>query len=389
MKHHLHGLLAQQPLHERAIGGAAEHGQQLHAGSEVAAQLLLDRIEAGLTALQQHQPARLQPQDLAAELGADRATGAAHQHHLIGDAGAEQQRIGRHGITAEQLLDRDRPQGIDAGAAAGDLLHGGHLQHGDAAGLQRRHDGAPPRAAEGGDRQQHLIDAAQPLLQGLGRTDRHPIDVAPPEVGRIIEKQFNAVAAGQAQSGRQLHAGRTGAVDGHADQGVAGLHMQAEQQIAQTEAEAAGEAGEQQPEQQPAAAGRQGQLQHDAGEGEQQHQQAIAAGEAVEGEAAHIAGEPLVLTGEGVERQADQQGGRQQPEALQEVAAEGIGQAQPETEPHRQGDHERIGADQQQAAAEGLEAQQPGGDRSQRHRNSSCQALAEALEASANGRATR
>ena len=186
VEHHLYGLLLQHAAGQLAIGGATEHGHELHIRGEAAAQLLIDGVEAGFAALEQHQAAGPERQDLTAELGADRATGATHQHHLAGDARAEQLGIGRHGVTAEELFDSNRAQGINAGAAAGDLLHRGHLQHGDAEGSKIVNDAAALAAAEGGNRQQHLIHIAEALAQDLGRLDGDAVDVAPPEAGFVV-----------------------------------------------------------------------------------------------------------------------------------------------------------------------------------------------------------
>ena len=325
VEHYLHGLLLQHAAHQLAIGDAAEHGHQLKSRGKAAAQLLIDAVEAGFAALEQHQAAGPERQDLTAELGADRATGATDQHHLAGDARAEQLRIGRYGVAAEELFDSNRAKGINAGAAAGDLLHRGHLQHGDAEGLKIVNDAAALAAAEGGDRQQHLIHIAAALAQDLGRLNGDAIDFAAPEPGLVVEEQFHAVAAGMAQGCSELHSGGACAVDGHADEGVAGLVLEAHQQITQCEAHRAGEAREQQPEQQPATAGRQRQPQHHAHEHQQHQQQPIAASKAIQGLATHVAGESLVLTGEGVERNADQQGSRQHPEALEKVGVKGMG----------------------------------------------------------------
>ena len=47
-----------------------------------------------------------------------------------------------------------------------------------------------------------------------------------------------------------------------------------------------------------------------------------------------------------------------------------MGQAQPETEPHRQGNEQGIGGDQQQAARQGREPQQLGGESAKSHKKS-------------------
>ena len=74
------------------------------------------------------------------------------------------------------------------------------------------------------------------------------------------------MAAGLAQGSGELRTSGAGAIHGHADEGVAGLALQTQQQVPQREAHYARETGEQQPKQQPAAAGRQRQPQHYAHE---------------------------------------------------------------------------------------------------------------------------
>jgi hypothetical protein len=124
-------------------------------------------------------------------------------------------------------------------------------------------------------------------------------------MGRVIHKQLHAVATRQAQGGGELNARGTGAVDRHAGEGMARFVLQAEQHIAQREPHGTGEAGEQHPQQQPTATGRKRQSQQHSVECKQQHQQGVAAGEAIQRQAAHVAGEALVLAAEGIQRQAD------------------------------------------------------------------------------------
>ena len=105
---------------------------------------------------------------------------------MAGDARAQQLGIGRNGVAAKEFFDGDAAQGIDAGAAAGDLLNRGHLQHGDAEGLKIVKDAAALAATERGNRQQHLIHIAAELAQDLGRPNGDAIDISPPKTGFVV-----------------------------------------------------------------------------------------------------------------------------------------------------------------------------------------------------------
>ena len=85
--------------------------------------------------------------------------------------------IGRHGIAAQQLLNDDGAQRIDAGPATGDVLQGGHLQNRNPFLLDNIDDAAALAAAERRDGQQHLahLEAADQLGEPLGGMDSDSI----------------------------------------------------------------------------------------------------------------------------------------------------------------------------------------------------------------------
>ena len=151
--------------------------------------------------VEQDQPLGGQPQDLAAELGADRAAGPAHQHHLVGYAGAKQVPQGRNGIAAQQFFNGNGSQGIDAGAPRCDLFHTGNLQHRDAKGLKGFNDSPPFAAAEGRDREQDLAGFAAANQPGylLGEQHGEAIDVSARETGVVIDKAQHPMALGISQ----------------------------------------------------------------------------------------------------------------------------------------------------------------------------------------------
>ena len=71
----------------------------------------------------------------------------------------------------------------------------------------------------------------------------------------------------------------------------------------------------------------------------------------------HVAREGFVLPGEGKQRQANQQHRWQQPKTSSlKTGMEGMGQPQPEAEPHRQWQQQSVDAYQQQTAGPGRKA---------------------------------
>ena len=72
------------------------------------AQLAVDLEEVVLGVVGEHEPADLHARELAAELGADRAAGAGHEHRAAAHVGAHGGRVELHGLAAEDVLDLAR-----------------------------------------------------------------------------------------------------------------------------------------------------------------------------------------------------------------------------------------------------------------------------------------
>ena len=72
-------------------------------------ELALDLEEAGLAVVDEHEPGRAHAGDLPAQLGADRAARAGHEHHLAGEVPGDRREIDLDGLAAEEVLDLDRP----------------------------------------------------------------------------------------------------------------------------------------------------------------------------------------------------------------------------------------------------------------------------------------
>ena len=110
----------------------AQQGHELDAIAEARierTQFALDLVERQLRHLEQHQAARRQLHDLAAQLRADRTAGAGHQDRFAAHAGAQQRRVGRHRVAAEQIVHVDVAHFFEARLAGDDFADVGHGLH--------------------------------------------------------------------------------------------------------------------------------------------------------------------------------------------------------------------------------------------------------------------
>ena len=87
-------------------------GQDGHGGPDVAVllELAADLEQVVLGVVDEHQAARAHAGDLAAQLGADRASRAGHHHDLAGQVGADALELLADGLAAEHVLDADLAQ---------------------------------------------------------------------------------------------------------------------------------------------------------------------------------------------------------------------------------------------------------------------------------------
>ena len=181
------------------VGSVGEQVLDLH----------LDLVERDLRQLEQHQPRRGLPQDLAHQLRADRAAGAGHHHRFAADAARQQVRARRHRIAAEQVLDVDRAQVADGGAAGGEILDRRQRLDADGKLLQPLQDGWRSRRCDSGSARitsLHVL-ALDQAGELVGPVDLHAAGVLAPQRGGVVEKADDAGLAGAVQRVEQLHAG--------------------------------------------------------------------------------------------------------------------------------------------------------------------------------------
>ena len=163
VEHHLRRVAREHLAHPRRRLGVADHRRHRQLG-EAVAELLLDRIQRELRELEQDQLARRVARDLAAQLRADRAAGAGHQHPLAAQQPVQPGVVELHRVAPEQVVELDVAQGRDAYVAGDDVAQRGHGHHLDACGSAQV-DGAlahaVARARHGDDRPRDAVARRQ------------------------------------------------------------------------------------------------------------------------------------------------------------------------------------------------------------------------------------
>jgi len=164
------------------LGAALAVGQDRDGRREAALvdQLALDLEQGRLALVDQHQPLRPEPRDLAAELRADRSSGPGDEHRLLAQVGGRRLEIDLDRLAAEHVLDLHRPDLRGELALARDqLVEPGQRLDGHVP-LARGSDDPLARLARGGrERDQHLVRlvVAQDVRQVLGCAEHaHAVD---------------------------------------------------------------------------------------------------------------------------------------------------------------------------------------------------------------------
>ena len=106
MEHDGGAVLGEDLAHALLFLAVGQHGHE-HRRLDVALveQLALDLEQVVLGVVEQHDLARSDARDLTAQLRADRAAGARHEHGLLGQVGAHAIELHVHRLAAEHVLD--------------------------------------------------------------------------------------------------------------------------------------------------------------------------------------------------------------------------------------------------------------------------------------------
>ena len=128
-------------VHGAGVGDVADHRDDLDVG-EAAAQLLVDVEQRRLGALEQHEPSDPERGDLAAQLRADAAAGAGHEHRPAADERPHRLLGDGDRLAPQEVLDPDRADAVDRDGLVEQLVDGGERSDGDAGRLAQGDDAA-------------------------------------------------------------------------------------------------------------------------------------------------------------------------------------------------------------------------------------------------------
>ena len=134
--------------------------------------------------VEQHDPVGLDARDLPAQLRADRAAGAGHEHRLPAEIGADALELHLHGLAAEHVLDAHLAHLARQRAPALEQLeHGRQGPHGYRALAALAHDPRARGPRSGGDRDDHfvglgVVEDLRQVLRGVA-AHAHAVDAQP------------------------------------------------------------------------------------------------------------------------------------------------------------------------------------------------------------------
>jgi len=225
---HINAAGMEQALQQALVRSVAEHGLQPNGWGKVSTELLMDGVKTGLTELQEDEMTWLQKQNLATELRTDGTTCPCDTDASTGNAWTKKLGQGWYGIAAKQFLDDNRAKRINTSSTTRDLFDRGNLQNWNTRGLEIFHDPATTAAAQRRNGQQDLIDISNKRLKGLWCVNGHAIDIATPEVRRIIKEELNRMCAGKPECGGKLNTRRACTVDRNAGQSGTRLVLKTE-----------------------------------------------------------------------------------------------------------------------------------------------------------------
>ncbi len=144
----------------------------------------MDGVERELAHLHEEQLARVQGQHLAAQLAADRATRAGHQHRPAGDLLRQQQVVGRDRVAAEQVIDVEVPDVADRHPALGEVGDGGQGPHHHPVLGHVGEDLVPPDPGRGGHGEDRDAVQGLPVQPVVVIKEAHHLELVAPGQGR-------------------------------------------------------------------------------------------------------------------------------------------------------------------------------------------------------------
>ena len=183
------------------------------------AQFLFDPVQIEFGQFEDRQRLDAEPRNLPAQFRADRTAAAGDQHALAGQAGADRGPVELHRLAAEQVLDRDFLQLVEAHAPGNDVLQARHGAERNAGLLAQFDDALHLRVGRRRHRdQQHFGgDFAGQFRQLLQRAEhRHAVHLGAAQRGVVVEQADRPITVLASQFAHQRLAGATGAEHEHA-----------------------------------------------------------------------------------------------------------------------------------------------------------------------------
>ena len=202
---HLRAAGLEQLGDELGVADVAEH-RVVRVQQGPAREAELDGVQGGLVAVEHDQLGRVEPRDLAAQLGADRAAGAGDQHPLAGEVRRDRPQVGVDHVAPEQVGDVDVADVGDRGTAGLEQLAGSR-QHLDVEPALRRSAADLPDRLGACARDRDDRSARAGLVPDLGQVARRPhhrdaANAAVPLRGVVIDQADRApLRAGVAAHG--------------------------------------------------------------------------------------------------------------------------------------------------------------------------------------------
>ena len=141
--------------HAVQIAHIAQQGHQRRVagqGGYQCLQFVVDAVEGKFAVFDQQQRGRALAHDLPAQLAADAAARAGHQHHALLDVARNQFGARWHRVASQQVFHIQFLKLLHGGLAAGELVHAGHAAHVHGQPLQALDDGiafGPCQARDG------------------------------------------------------------------------------------------------------------------------------------------------------------------------------------------------------------------------------------------------
>ncbi|MNZ53187.1 hypothetical protein D3C78_710580 [compost metagenome] len=351
--------------HPRGVAHRAEdrHQAQLELLlADALLQLDLDAVQVEFRMLEEDQRGRLARQDLPAQLGTDRTTGAGHHHHLAADAALEQLALRFHRVAAEQVGDIHLLQVGDLDPAVGQIHEARHRAHMHRQRLEHLENLAAAGARGGRNRQENLLRPGflEHPLDMPRAVHRQPGNHPLGQVAVIVDEGHRTHGAVHAQRLGQLVAGDAGAVDRHPRLAVI---LRAEGQGSQVEPVAGevlthghAQAADQQQAQPPVVEDHRARNQRrrvaveEDHQGQQQRRQRHRLGDGDQRLVAQVAHHRPVHAQADEQRQGHRRGGEEQPGMRAErLDHADIVETDIERQPQRQPDQQHIDGDLQQA----------------------------------------